>query len=182
MAAIRRLGYARLAYFSKPVGDRWLWRHIRRHRPTRILQFGVGDASRAGLLIRVAQRFSASQAVSYAGIDPFEAQLSTGSLPLKEAHRRLSATGGKVRLVPGSPASALPHVANALSQTDLLLISAEVDEADLHNAWFFVPRMLTDTSLVIRQHFTNDGDSSWCRVDREQINDLAKLAQPRRAA
>jgi hypothetical protein len=182
VAAISRLKFAHLAFFSKPAGDRWVWRHIRRRRPTRIVQFGVGDARRAGLLIRVAQRYSADRDVSYTGIDPFEAELTAGCLPLKEAHRRLSATGGKVRLVPGSPASALPGVANALSRTDLLIISAEVAEADLDSAWFYVPRMLTDTSLVIQQHLTAEGDSSWRRIDGQQIDALTKLAQPRRAA
>jgi hypothetical protein len=45
----------------------------------------------------------------------------------------------------------LPQVANALQRTDLLLISAAVDDASLEKAWFYMPRMCTPTTMVLRE-------------------------------
>ncbi len=187
-----RLKFAHLAWFSQPKGDRWLWRHMRRYRVASIVQLGVGDARRARLLIEVAQRFAAHGQVHFTGIDlfeagsfeagPFEASVSHAGLTLKEAHRRLTATGGKIHLVPGDPLTALRRVANALSGTQLLLISASTDEAALERAWFYVPRMLHADSLVLRERQLRDERVEWQSVEHSQIESLARSATPRRAA
>ena len=182
-----RLKFAHLAWFSKPKGERWLWRHMRRYRVGHIVQLGVGDARRARLLVEVAQRFAPHGHVQYTGVDlfeavPLEAGAARASLTLKEAHRRLTATGGKIRLVPGDPLTALRRVANALSGTQLLLISANTDEAALEQAWFYVPRMLNTDSLVLQERQLGDEQVEWQRVERSQIESLARSAAPRRAA
>ena len=197
MAAMGRLKFAHLAWFSQPKGERWLWRHMRRHQVARIVQLGVGDARRARLLIEVAQRFAPHGHVQYTGIDlfesgpfesgpfeakPVEAGAARGGLTLKETHCRLTATGGEIRLVPGTPLTALRRVANTLSGTQLLLISANTDEAALEQAWFYVPRMLDTDSLVLRERRLPDEQVEWQRVERSQIESLARSAAPRRAA
>ncbi len=208
MTAISRLRFAHLAWFSRPKGERWLWRHMRRHQVARIVQLGVGDARHARLLIEVAQRFAPHGHVQYTGVDLFEAgpfeagqfqaklveaeapveaeTFETGAahagLTLKETHCRLTATGGEIRLVPGNPLTALRRVANNLSGTQLLLISANTDEAALEQAWFYVPRMLNTDSLVLRERRLPDDQVEWQRVERSQIESLARSAAPRRAA
>ena len=160
---------------------------MRRYRVANVVQLGVGDARRARLLIEVAQRFAPLGHVQYTGIDlfeagPFEAGASRAGHTLKETHCRLTATGGKIRLVPGDPLTALRRVANALSGTQLLLISASTDEAALEQAWFYVPRMLDADSLVLRERQLRDEQVEWQRVERGQIESLARSAAPRRAA
>lgn len=146
------LRYLYLAYFSKPVGERVLYRAIRRTRARRILELGIGDVSRTLRLIGLAERFADGAAVRYAAIDLFEARPaeSGGSLTLKEAHRLLKGTLAQIQLIPGEPAKALAQAANSLGKVDLLLISVEQGDAALDGAWFYLPRMLHDGSIVFR--------------------------------
>ena len=55
----------------------------------------------------------------------------------------------KIQVIPGDPLSALARSANGLQSTDLLVIAADQDTQSLANAWFYVPRMLHDKSLVL---------------------------------
>src|ERR1700722_2539615 len=112
---VRQLRYLYLAFFSKPVCDRRLYRHIRRHKSQRILDLGVGTMQRALRLIEVAAEAGPKQ-VSYTGIDLFEMRSESDGpgVSLKLAHRELQATGARVRLVPGNARSALPQSANSL--------------------------------------------------------------------
>lgn len=182
MAAISRLKFVHLALLSKPKAQRWLWRYIRRHRVANIVQFGVGDARKSRQLIEVAQRYAANGDVRYTGTDLFEAGSDRVCLPLKEAHRRLAATGAKIRLVPGNPLAALRRTANALSGTQLLLISADTDEAALQQAWFYVPRMLAEESLIVQERHQGEEEIHWQRIERSQIESLARSSKPRQAA
>jgi hypothetical protein len=152
MAAMGWFGYARLAYFSQPKHERQLYKAICHHSHRRIVEVGIGSAERAIRLISTAQRFTRDGSVSYTGLDWFEErQAPAAPLPLIHAHRQLQLTGAKIRLVPGTPSMTLPQVANALQRTDLLLISAAVDDASLEKAWFYMPRMCTPTTMVLRE-------------------------------
>ena len=87
------------------------------------------------------------------------------------------------RLVPGDPYSALSHVANTLTETDLLVISSGHDPETLARAWFFVPRMLTDrTSVFVEQTGQSEEVSRFVRVSRVEIERLAKASKARRVA
>ena len=46
---------------------------------------------------------------------------------------------------------ALSAAANSLTNTDLLIISADQDAASLERAWFYVPRMLHGETLVLHE-------------------------------
>lgn len=112
----------------------------------------MGTTARTLRMIGLAQRGAAGEAVRYVAIDMFEARAS-GDLPglsLKEAHRLLKPTGAQVQLIPGDP-RALSRAANALQNIDLVIISAEHDDASLEGAWFYLPRMLHAHSAVFRE-------------------------------
>ena len=103
-------------------------------------------------------------------------------MPLKVAHKRLKATGANVRVIPGDPLSALARTANGLQGTDLLVIAADQDTQSLTNAWFYVPRMLHDKSLVLIED-TSGHQPRFRTLTCTDVETLAKgSASTRRAA
>ncbi|HEX3654823.1 MAG TPA: hypothetical protein VHV55_03405 [Pirellulales bacterium] len=181
MSPVRALRYLYLAYFSAPRHDRLLYRHVRRQRVQRILELGLGNTERACRLIEIAAQAS-GQRVSYTGIDLFELRGEQAEgVSLKLAHRRLSATGARVRLVPGDPHSAMAAVANCLAGTELVIVSADQDRQALAKAWFYVPRVLAPTAAV----FVEEPTAGGLVLRRLPADELARLAAPpsrRRAA
>ena len=174
MAAANWFSYVRLAHLSRPKANRQLYRLVKRDRICRIVEVGISDLSRAVAMIEVAQRFAGDKKVWYTGIDLFEArQPSSTPLPMKETYRILRATEANVRLVPGAPASSLAAAANAHQNTDLILLGPDVTEADLNGAWFYVPRMLNETSTVLSEHRAADGQSTFTPLTRTQIAEWA---------
>ena len=169
MSAASRWKCVYLAYFSQPKPERPLYRLIRKNRPLRIVELGIGDCRRALRLIQVAQRYSGTR-VSYTGIDLFE---SAERLSLKQAHRLLKPTAALVRLAPGDPYSALAAAANSLTGTDLLLISADQDSTSLEAAWFYVPRMLHPASVVLREVPQSERPPCWQPVSPFEIAQFA---------
>jgi len=141
------------ARFSKPQQDRALYQRVQRIKPLRIVEVGLGDTTRATRIIRLAQRFT-SETIHYCGIDQFEARATDG-LPLKDAHQSLSKTGAKVRLVPGDILSALARTANVLTNTDLLIFDASNSQAEIENAYHFLPRMLHENTAIARYDLTD---------------------------
>jgi hypothetical protein len=184
VSIVSRLKYWHLAYFSKPIRDRMLFQTIHRAGPSKILELGVQDASRAVRMIALMAQYQAADAIRYAGIDLFEARPadSPGRLPLKQAHCLLKATGARVQLVPGDPLSALSRTANSLRENDLVLISADQDRAALQQAWFYLPRMLHERSIVLEQEPDEDGASCWQLVSPEAVKARAAEQQRRRVA
>lgn len=180
LAAANLVKYLYLAWFSHPEPHRKLYRLVRRRRPARIVELGIGTADRALRMIAVAQRYAPGGKVSYVGIDLFEARpAGVPGLSLKEAYRRLRPTGAGIRLLPGDPLTMLSATANSLPGIDLMLISADQDAASLAKAWFYVPRMLHAGSIVLREVVRED------QLQYEAISqaDIARLAiVPRRKA
>jgi hypothetical protein len=148
-----RLRYVYLAYFSKPVSERVLYRALRRTGARKILEIGIGDPARTLRMIHLAHRLAGGEAVRYAAIDLFEARPTTAQrkLSLKEAHRLLKPTPAQIQLIPGDLGQALARVANSLPNVDVVLISKEHSDASLSGAWFYVPRMLHAHSAVFRE-------------------------------
>ena len=174
-ASASRLKYLYLAYLSAPSSDRLLYRSIRRRQIRSIVEIGIGQARRSLRMIEVAQSLAAARPVRFTAIDAFELRGSgsEGGLTLKQAYRRLKATGARVQVVPGDPYAALSRVANTLAKTDLLVISADLDEDSLSRAWFYIPRMLYKHSLVFREEPGNAGD---CQLRAVEIKEIAALA------
>jgi hypothetical protein len=136
-------------------------------------------------MIQAAQsRFPESQ-VCYAGVDEFEARAAgqTAGLPLKAAYQMLRRTGARIRLLPGDPATAIPRGANTLAKVDLLVISAGITPESLAPAWLYVPRVLSEQSLVVHERSDSVGSPVGFRVvSRRRIEELAIRATGRRAA
>lgn len=172
-----------LSHFSKPITDRPIYRAIRRRRIQKIVEIGIGSGQRALRMIEVAKRNRGQ--VDYTGVDLFEARprVDGRNLTLRAAHRLLKPSGARVRLVPGDPFAALSRVANTLTGTELILISAGHDPGSLARAWFYVPRMLARQSLVlIERAAESEGELLLSSIAREKIEQLAERATLRRAA
>jgi hypothetical protein len=174
VAAATWIRYFSLAHLSRPKSNRQLYRLVKRQQVCRIIEIGISDLARAVSLIEVAQRFAGDKKVWYTGIDFFEARdPSHTPLPLKETYRILRATEANVRLVPGPPASSVAAAANAHQNTDLILIGPEVTEADMSSAWYYVPRMLNESSTILMERRADDDQSTFTALTRSQIAEWA---------
>lgn len=172
MSAATRLKYLHLAYFSKPVADRAIYRAIRKLRPRSIVEIGLGTGVRAVRMIAVAARYRPQDRIDYTGIDLFEA--GNAGLSLKSAYRDLMASGGRIKLVPGDPFSALSRAANSLTETDLLVIGSGLDGPSLEKAWFYVPRMLGEHASIYVEHEGSDSNATaFNLLSAAEINRLA---------
>lgn len=176
------LRYCYLAYFSRPKSERALYEAVRKAKAASIVELGIGSAQRATRLIEVAQRYRPDAVVRYTGIDLFEARdVASGGLSLKQAHQVLGDRGAKVQLVPGDPFAALSRVANTLTGTDLLLISADQERTALAKAWFYVPRMLHERSLVYVEEQAAKGELALRLLAPTEVAALAAAASVRSA-
>lgn len=187
---IRALQTFYLCYLSQPKSLRPIFRTlIKRAKPSRknpggpirkITELGVGTAERT---LRVLQLCPATDETVYAGIDLFEARQNGDGpgLKLKEAHQRLAGVGAKIKLIPGDPYSALMRSANSLTGQDLIFIAADQDRASLAKAWFYVPRMLNEHTVVFEETLV-DGRSTVAIVPHDEIARRAAAATPGRRA
>ncbi len=131
-------------------------------------------------MIDVAQLVSPGQEIHYVGVDPFEGRSESDGpgLTLKAAHQLLRRDGIRVQLVPGNLADSLARVANSLGKVDLLILPAALEAASYARAWFFVPRMLHEQSLVFVEQ-TREGDQALLEIKpRSEIDALASLGHP----
>ncbi len=175
------LRYLYLSYFSKPASDRALYRLLRKKRPRKVLEIGISTMDRTLRMLAFAQKLVEGEPIRYAAIDLFEARgPSEPKLSLKDCHRQLKMTDAQSQLIPGEPAGALARVANALPDVDLVLISANHNDAALAGAWFYLPRMLNSGSLVLREAAGSEG-ISFQTVELSKVREWAGSGR-RRAA
>ena len=184
MSAAKYINLIYNSYLSQPPSDRLIFKAIRRTRARRIVECGIGTTQRARRIIAAAQLLSPNQEIHYTGIDPFEARTSADGpgASLKLAHRQLSATGAKIKLIPGNPLSALAQAANTLGNTDILLISARQNPIEMSAAWFFVPRILHPGSMVLEEKALAGGKMSLKSIPLEEIAKRAGQTHRNRAA
>ena len=182
MSAANALQALWLAWFSKPVADRLLYRLVRQGRPRKIMMLGLGDLTRALKLLSLAERYHSAEQIQFAGIDPFDSRpADVPRLALKDAHRLLRPSGVKVNLVPGKLFEALARSANALREMELVVISSELDDAALAPAWFYMPRMLAAQAIVLREEQRAEG-AVFKHLASAQLQQLSAKATPRRRA
>jgi len=162
-----------LSTFAAPACDRVLYRTIRRLRISSMLEIGVGDATRATKLIRMAQKYGSGQ-VRYTGVDAFEGNPSC-RITLKDCHQKLNALGARIRLVPGDLASSILQIAISHVRTDMLIISSEYHTSELEQAWYYVPRMLHAASVVFLQD-AKDKEGYFEQIGRLEIERIIKHA------
>lgn len=177
-----RSGY--LAYLSRPTADRVVYRAIRRAGVTRILELGMHDALRTRRMLDLVRRLRGSEGLCYTGIDLFESSPDgRARLPLKSAHCLLQAVGGRIRLVPGDPFSALSRAANSIGPCDLIVVSADQRGESLDRAWFYVPRLLHAATLVyVGEPGQNGVGGRFELLGHDEISRRAQAAAPRRTA
>jgi hypothetical protein len=175
MSQIGSLRYTQIAYFSQPATDRIIYRAIHKRPIHSIVELGVGYAERAQRMIAVASRNAAEGEIGYTGIDFFEDRPpSNPGITLKRAYWLLRQLRASVRLVPGDPFNALARMSNVLTDTDLLVISADQDADALARAWMFVPRMIHDETLIFLQQADELGNpSGFVRLTPNQVDELA---------
>lgn len=172
------LNYSYLAHLSQPSADRQVYRAIRRHHVCSILELGVGYARRAQRMIAVASQFQPDAEIRYTGIDLFEDRPSNDvGITYKLAYKLLKQLDVELRLVPGDPFTALARMANAITDTDLIVIAADQDPESLSRAWSFFPRMIHENSLVFHE-YTQPGkrNSRFRLLEPQQIQELAGMA------
>lgn len=130
------------------------------HQPRRILEIGLGLGVRTLRMFEVARRYYDADQISYTGIDLFESRPhDVSQLSMKDAYKLLRRQGVKVKLVPGEALAAMTITANALANTDLIVIDSDVCDTDLDQAWKYFPRMMHERTLVLRQSVEQDRKS-----------------------
>jgi len=184
LSFFHRLRLAYLCYFSKPAADRAIYRAIRRRPPRKIVELGIGDARRAMRMIELAKESCAAQDIHYVGMDPFEGRADADGtiLSLKNAHQLLRLTGVRIQLVPGNPADSLIRLANSLGKVDLLSLPPELAAAPQARAWFFVPRVLHEGSIVYVETLREDCRKTLRVLPQKEIERMVSNTPVRRAA
>lgn len=178
MSVTRLLRSSYLLYFSQPAGDRVLWKAISKCGVRSIVELGIGFSGRTKRLLEVAGWKEDTRPMRYTGIDLFEARpAGQPGISLKEAYAEFRLPDVKIQLVPGDPNMALRRVANSLTDTDLLLVSLNQERDSLTAAWNWVPRMLTDSSLVfVEEPAAKAGTTTWKQLSVEEVKKLAASA------
>lgn len=181
---IKNLFFSCAAQITQAPEDRPVFRLIRERKVRRIVEIGVGDCERTLRMLQAAGKGLPAGTMVYTGIDLFEARSDRATgVSLKEAHRKLSASRAKVRLVPGDPHSALVRVANSLLGTELVLIAADQIGESLDRAWFYVPRLLAENaSVLVEKASAETGETMFQPMTRLEVEALALKARPRRLA
>lgn len=175
LGVFRRLWLTR---FSKPAGERPIYRVILGSKPHRILELGLGTLKRSERVLKVA-RSVGDGGLHYVGLDRFEGRLPSDppGVTLKQAHQRLHALA-KVQLVPGNADGSLSRLCNHLGVFDLVLVSADNDQRHLDRSWFFIQRLINAQTTVLVE-----GDAgAWKRIEKSRIDELAARTVLKRAA
>lgn len=138
-----------LRHLSSPRHLRVLYQYVHKARPRRILQIGIQDGTTAQRMLGLLLNKRGADPIKFTGIDLFESRpQGEQGMSLKEAHAQLRAEGIETRLLPGNPVQVLTRFANELRGTDLVLVSAPLEQATRDGAWHFLPRMLHKDSQV----------------------------------
>lgn len=181
MFLFSRLKAAWDSCFHQTPAERSIGQAVKRCRPRRILEIGLGNGERARRAITLAKRYHPAHEMQFIGIDRFEDRAGDEeTLSLKGAYRALRSTGVRIRLIPGDAYGALVRTANELCGIDLLLISSDADRSSLARAWFYLPRTLSKGAVVLWA----DGqlaDEQYREVARAEVLSSARPAR-RRAA
>ncbi|MEQ1904026.1 MAG: hypothetical protein ABL888_07590 [Pirellulaceae bacterium] len=170
--------YWMLRWFSKPSWDRSLYQVIALEKPKSILEIGLASVERTLNLVQIAQRASPDIEFKYCGIDLFDAR-SPGGQPvkLKDAHCQLHKTKAKVRLMPGEFHDCLPRYANQVGKHDLVIITTMEDALIFAPAWYFVPRMLETSGLVLLRDLSRK-EQPYKILSPEKVARLAAEQEP----
>lgn len=185
MSIASRLKLFHLLHFSQPSSERLIYQIACENRCRRILEIGLDGARRAQRLLQATSYWRGAKGhddrtpIEYIGIDLFEA----GNGPaLKDVYRLLRSGGAQVRLLPGEPLGTLARWSNEIGSVDLLLLSHAGGWQQSPRFWYFVPRLLSEASILLVEHRDSGAKAQWERLGRLQLDRLKKNADLLRAA
>lgn len=129
-------------------------------------------------MIDAAARFTPRSEIQYIGMDRFEERGETDGpgLTLITAHRVLTRSGARIKLIPGDPLRSLARAANDLGQVDLLIISPQPEAERLSRVWYFVPRLLHAQTRIFVEQILPGGEKSLQAVSPREIEQWAAKA------
>ena len=185
MSIASRLKLFHLLHFSQPSSERLIYQIACENRCRRILEIGLDGTRRAQRLLqaiarkRELERLDSLPPVEYLGIDLFEAG---NGASLKEVYRLLRSGGAQVRLLPGEPLAALARWSNEIGPVDLLLLSNSGGWQQSPRLWYFVPRLMSESTILLIEHRDSGEKTHWERLGQLQLDRLKKTADLRRAA
>ena len=170
------LKYLQIAFLSKPVENRVLYRAIAKHRPRSIVELGVGLAERSVAMINLARRYQVATDLQYSGLDLFEGRdHRCPGFTLKRAHRLLGSLSAKVQLFPGDLCGSLARKGNLLANADLFVIDMLDSPETLQRLWVPLARLVQDDSLVyVRQRAAGSQRIEFVLLSHDQLRQLAK--------
>lgn len=164
-----------LLYFSQPANDRALYKAVKGRTIRSVLEFGVGDGNRTKNLLEVISWQAENLPLRYTGIDLFEARpKGQKGLTLKQAFADIRAPEVKVQLVPGLPYDALLRCSSALSEIDLIILSADQQPTDFEKAWKFIARTVHDKTLILREQPAGAGKTVFQTLPVAEVHRLAR--------
>lgn len=173
-----------LTRFSDPAQNRDIYREFFRRRPASLFVFGVDSPELVQELIGLMREWHPTERVRLALLDPFDARPATSpKLTLRETNARFAELPLRLTLHPGDPAFTLPRVANQLGAADAILISPTIDADAFASAWYFLPRLMHATTVLIEGIAGPTGIS--CRaVSAQEVSRRADVTanRTRRAA
>lgn len=169
-----------LGRFSRPAGERPIWRHVLARSPRRVLEVGLGTLSRTERLLALLRSIDPSAAVQWVGVDRFESRTPADrpGVSLQEAHRRLTPLA-RVQLVPGNADGALARVGNHVGVFDLVLVSADEPAEQMERTWFFLQRLVRPDSTILVEPTPG---APWGELAPARLAELASRPLRRRAA
>lgn len=177
MKKLSKLRLWSLCLFSRPAEDRVLYKHAIKEKPQSIVEMGLASIARSQTLIQIAQQSTTTE-VRYQGIDLFEGrEKPVAGLTLRDAHRSLSATGAKVRVLPGECQMTITRQANQIGAVDFLIITNPTTSSEFENCWFYLPRMLTERGKLFLRHI-GSGELRYQILTRAEVEQLASRVRP----
>ncbi len=177
MQKLSKLKYLYLVNLSSPAGERPIYKAVEQHRVRSIVEIGVGNGRRAQSMIQTALRNYPAAAIRYTGIDLFDARAADRpGMTLKEAHQLLRSAGVAYKLAPGDPRPTLARTANELFETDLVVVSRDYSPEDLEYIWYYIPRMLHGSSIVMLAQPGKKGEDTFAPISHETVIQLSAKA------
>lgn len=173
-----------LARFSHPAQNRDIFREFYRRKPASLFVLGVDSSTLVQELTGLMREWHPTERVRLALLDPFDARpASSPKLTVRETNARFAELPVRLTLHPGDPACTLPRVANQLGTADAILLSPSIDADAFSSAWYFLPRLMHATSVLI-EGSGGAAEVSYKAVPAEEVSRRANgsVAKIRRAA
>lgn len=142
-----------LCKFSKPAGDRVLWKHLLSQRVSSVLLIELAGQQQLDRLLQTLRQQTASSPIRLAAIDRFESV--PGGLLLKNVHRSCAEAGLKTHLLPGEISATLPRAAMTLAASDLIVVNSAIGLLDNPASAQWLARLVHSESHVLVRDATD---------------------------